>query len=185
MATSWTWPGTSPLTRGDPLSFPPALPPRRNIPAHAGRPDRPGPDPEVTGEHPRLRGATQTPARIVPMDKGTSPLTRGDLARGGPPGIGSRNIPAYAGRPTPSMVTIPYRAEHPRLRGATMSERKKSGPKGGTSPLTRGDPGQPGPCSVEARNIPAYAGRPAGKDKVTEPAREHPRLRGATRPSTS
>ena len=74
--------GSSPLTRGK-HEEPQARPARQGlIPAHAGKTGWPGRPGRWKRAHPRSRGenTSMTPRSVAPM--GSSPLTRGKLARG-------------------------------------------------------------------------------------------------------
>ena len=100
-------PGLSPLARGNP----PRWPARRGrggpIPARAGQPRTRDGDDGDRRAYPRSRGATDSAADTATVQRGLSPLARGNLpeaaarqGRGGP-------IPARAGQP---------RASRPRAR---------------------------------------------------------------------
>ena len=90
--------GSSPLTRGklDPRAQPGGD--GRLIPAHAGKTEA---DERVRGvhrAHPRSRGENGDADLTKRVAKGSSPLTRGKLDRGGANLGGDRLIPAHAGK---------------------------------------------------------------------------------------
>ena len=171
--------GSSPLTRGGPLTHQTTAPAVGLIPAYAGRTILWMKGGCNYGAHPRLRGADDFSGCHIRLPRGSSPLTRGDflllksilnwtgsspLTRGGqnPAGyfIGSIGlIPAYAGRTTAAAVIQSASAAHPRLRGADNALQRASHHASGSSPLTRG--GRSRCCARYPRRglIPAYAGR--------------------------
>ena len=92
------WAGSSPLTRGKPLSYPRT--PRRSglIPAHAGKTVPRRRCPWEIKAHPRSRGENFKPNKRAAEAIGSSPFTRGKHRRetvNHPP---TRLIPAHAGK---------------------------------------------------------------------------------------
>ena len=92
--------GSSPLTRGKPMTWTPGGWPQGLIPAHAGktRDSRamwPGPT-----AHPRSRGENYADQAVGPFRGGSSPLTRGKRARQRFAASARRLIPAHAGKTT-------------------------------------------------------------------------------------
>ena len=133
--------GTSPRTRGKPVSCAIITQCRGNIPAHAGK---------TRGclvvigkalEHPRARGENPAPPAPTNTYLGTSPRTRGKLGGATMEYRSDRNIPAHAGKTSPFFKTSPRAV--------------------GTSPRTRGKPEKIGCPTSSIRNIPAYAGKTA------------------------
>ena len=170
--------GSSPHTRGAPEreGGPPAQ--KRIIPAYAG--STVAVLEIVAGErdHPRIRGEHNTGIdRSVKM-LGSSPHTRGALARRRPAGRSGRIIPAYAG----STFDVPSSGgrarDHPRIRGEHRVCRVDGCARYGSSPHTRGARRLRSPASRSCRIIPAYA----GSTRPTSPPRyrrkDHPRIRG-------
>ena len=90
---------------------------------------------------------------------GSSPLTRGGLIaiRAARPLLGL--IPDYAGRTLSSCASTRENRAHPRLRGADKSTGLDTERYIGSSPLTRGGPGQRPGAGTRPGLIPAYAGR--------------------------
>ena len=130
----------------------------RLIPAYAGSTGLVrtlGADPAA---HPRLRGEHSACSRIVRNSAGSSPLTRGALARCSPRRCRGRLIPAYAGSTTWSgMISSSVRA-HPRLRGEHEGSIRQYLRAGGSSPLTRGALASAHDRREARWLIPAYAG---------------------------
>ena len=95
--------GSSPLTRGKPLSPDRSSVMIRLIPAHAGK-TRPGPGQcDQTAAHPRSRGENCDVVRAVFARLGSSPLTRGKPSCTACPARLSRLIPAHAGKTAPCL----------------------------------------------------------------------------------
>ena len=69
---------------------------------------------------------------------GSSPLTRGKLARQLREGMTARLIPAHAGKTVHSWGPSFRCAAHPRSRGENAQAQKRVIIKNGSSPLTRG-----------------------------------------------
>ena len=137
------------------------------------------------------------PVLVAPP--GTSPRTRGKHAV---PLIHlpqTRNIPAHAGKTSPSHFAIVGFREHPRARGEntpdnyggsiirgtsprTRGKRPRwcaaPHPERGTSPRTRGKPAVTWCGLPKGRNIPAHAGKTPSKTTTPSVAQEHPRARG-------
>ena len=90
--------GSSPLTRGKPLSVIRTAARRRLIPAHAGKTLMQPNLPPKGSAHPRSRGENTVCARSSALAIGSSPLTRGKRAGDGFT-FGVRGlIPAHAGK---------------------------------------------------------------------------------------
>ena len=70
----------------------------RNIPAYAGKTFQSQRWPYHVKEHPRVCGENVAAARRRPSPAGTSPRMRGKPIERLKPPLGSRNIPAYAGK---------------------------------------------------------------------------------------
>ena len=130
--------GSSPLTRGAPPCPSSRLRHRRIIPAYAGstrtaRPKMPG-----SSDHPRLRGEHLASPWVPMTTKGSSPLTRGALAKLEVVQHGVGIIPAYAGSTAPCHKGRPSSWDHPRLRGEHSLFVLTVTSFLGSSPLTRG-----------------------------------------------
>ena len=130
--------GSSPLTRGKPLT---AIVPRGTtglIPAHAGKTHRRSAPNGIKKAHPRSRGENANQAFGTQQNKGSSPLTRGKprhrLARNRLAGL----IPAHAGKTTFRGASGHRGWAHPRSRGENATASARTSPQPGSSPLTRG-----------------------------------------------
>ena len=90
--------GSSPLTRGKPLSRRSPAPTCRLIPAHAGKTYRFDPSAFLRPAHPRSRGENKPIDIDFNTPSGSSPLTRGKLLPRGQRARFNRLIPAHAGK---------------------------------------------------------------------------------------
>ena len=128
------------------------------IPAYAGSTTTSSAPPRASTDHPRIRGEH----REYPAG--------GQHARG--------IIPAYAGS---TVVPIPGETlawDHPRIRGEHAADPKGKIVVGGSSPHTRGAPGDELDENIAERIIPAYAGSTRKRCRAVSPRRDHPRIRG-------
>ena len=110
--------------------------------------------------------------------EGSSPLTRGKLARHGQASDGVRLIPAHAGKTVAHWYVGCASRAHPRSRGENFKFRVPDLRGRGSSPLTRGKlrdrvGGGPGDGL-----IPAHAGKTAHERVRASRVRAHPRSRG-------
>ena len=175
--------GSSPLTRGKLVA---ALVDGTDlglIPAHAGKTASPRRRRQPTAAHPRSRG--ENTSRLTPSQTvvGSSPLTRGKpchrLATRPP----RRLIPAHAGKTTRRYPDRCGTSAHPRSRGENDFPPETARPRHGSSPLTRGKPGNHRLLRWEPGLIPAHAGKTGRRDSRRVRKAAHPRSRGENRPS--
>ena len=170
--------GSSPLTRGKRLE---TLDPTRVgglIPAHAGKTWPLRTRTVARPAHPRSRGENGNALVAAVNPTGSSPLTRGKQGvdrRGGPArGL----IPAHAGKTRHQRRLSLARAAHPRSRGENRTTAHLPMTFPGSSPLTRGKPGQAADPRDRSGLIPAHAGKTAISRAVPSGTRAHPRSRG-------
>ena len=172
------WLGSSPLTRGKPTC--PARTTRtlRLIPAHAGKTVTVRELVSKERAHPRSRGENLAVDRFRERFEGSSPLTRGKRKRLPLDDLGTRLIPAHAGK-TRSRPPCPASSQaHPRSRGENAALDKEGAGVEGSSPLTRGKLGIGPSSSVMRRLIPAHAGKTLVVVEWWNASRAHPRSRG-------
>ena len=130
--------GSSPLTRGKRELKGQAFTDTGLIPAHAGKTSR-SPSPRPLAEaHPRSRGENHLSASALSSAKGSSPLTRGKLMLTLCTSIGTRLIPAHAGKTFTTRFAPSLARAHPRSRGENAKATRLFRPGSGSSPLTRG-----------------------------------------------
>ena len=176
-----TWharPGSSPLTRGKRGSLGRCSRPAGLIPAHAGKTTSFMGVPVAVGAHPRSRGENASASCAYPSTPGSSPLTRGKLERYRGFPHARRLIPAHAGKTSGSMTVASTSGAHPRSRGENPSISTLLYALRGSSPLTRGKPGQYFRDRAPRRLIPAHAGKTRPLVRPDQAVRAHPRSRG-------
>ena len=171
-------PGSSPLTRGKRVRVSPFRFGRRLIPAHAGKTSTWTGQPSTVPAHPRSRGENSVREGHVPVEGGSSPLTRGKLHAEGPPALRGRLIPAHAGKTSARGGRPCPPAAHPRSRGENLVMRELWESEFGSSPLTRGKHTSRTMYSASGRLIPAHAGKTCPPSLATTSAPAHPRSRG-------
>ena len=150
--------GSSPHTRGTPISvecWPKSV---RFIPAYAGNAGRSADVCERLAVHPRIRGERPVETGGADVAVGSSPHTRGTLFRGGWHRLCS---------------TV-----HPRIRGERLYCARAAAIRDGSSPHTRGTPLGSHCWRSNPRFIPAYAGNAAPTNALHHGVSVHPRIRG-------
>ena len=132
--------GSSPLTRGAPVSCAPTIRPLGLIPAHAGSTWKTWKWTSGTRAHPRSRGEHNISRILSDAGLGSSPLTRGALncfiEKAGECGL----IPAHAGSTGGTCPLYRPTRAHPRSRGEHEHLEQALRALQGSSPLTRGAP---------------------------------------------
>ena len=154
------------------------------IPACAGQPYSYCHSHLTVWAHPRVCGATRMCSPRVPGCLGPSPRVRGNrdfssasFARVGP-------IPACAGQPLPSPCRQLQGWAHPRVCGATHGLHHRRPGAQGPSPRVRGNPWGLVSLPPQAGPIPACAGQPWLLSSWALLWWAHPRVCGATGPSS-
>ena len=112
---------------------------------------------------------------------GSSPLTRGKLARHGRRHRRTGLIPAHAGKTKSSSRSSDLERAHPRSRGENIVDKPNILAGLGSSPLTRGKQRSPPRTAVRSRLIPAHAGKTSGTGDAYHGNTAHPRSRGENR----
>ena len=114
------------------------------------------------------------------MNKGLSPLTRGNHAHGRIRMGLNGSIPAHAGEPNSSRIAGSCLGVYPRSRGGTLRTAHFFTPLSGLSPLTRGNQRILKLNFVFRGSIPAHAGEPFLVGFNYRQGRVYPRSRGGT-----
>ena len=170
--------GSSPLTRGKRVA-PPAPPISPGlIPAHAGKTSSACGVDSGSRAHPRSRGENVDWVYNSVTGVGSSPLTRGKLLRGASRQDGRGLIPAHAGKTVPDWEHKALPGAHPRSRGENALADMGAYTGNGSSPLTRGKQQQRGRDNLDARLIPAHAGKTDSVEREAREVEAHPRSRG-------
>ena len=170
--------GSSPLTRGKREVAKVRGCDLGLIPAHAGKTRSRRRRRMAWPAHPRSRGENAVASAATHGVAGSSPLTRGKLGLAvvavGALGL----IPAHAGKTRRRSPRALGRAAHPRSRGENFEETSLLASCPGPSPLTRGKPQLLADGLVQARLIPAHAGKTSGASHPHGTNAAHPRSRG-------
>ena len=152
-------PGSSPLTRGKPLTAAARSPSMGLIPAHAGKTYQRSQRSQEPWAHPRSRGENNRRSRERAYRRGSSPLTRGKPAGWQTPAIHTGLIPAHAGKTGGRAARAPPGWAHPRSRGENTWTPAPLATCVGSSPLTRGKQNQAFRPHPNKGLIPAHAGK--------------------------
>ena len=148
------------------------------IPAHAGKTCNLGIASQSTWAHPRSRGENSAPSAGRTVRAGSSPLTRGKLAKETGVPADLRLIPAHAGKTGFGGCGEHAVWAHPRSRGENYRWRPTGPTACGSSPLTRGKL-RPGIRSRLVHGlIPAHAGKTCPGRRAPDRRTAHPRSRG-------
>ena len=170
--------GSSPLTRGKHPGARARPHPWGLIPAHAGKTQKVKTIMKLYTAHPRSRGENKRAELFDRALDGSSPLTRGKQLVNGERRYKPGLIPAHAGKTYPPPPVTPPSRAHPRSRGENVDEAVGFGPGAGSSPLTRGKHAEATVRLLNARLIPAHAGKTLRIRPATCTSRAHPRSRG-------
>ena len=170
--------GSSPLTRGKPVSGAAPHAAAGLIPAHARKTSTRGNCPSATWAHPRSRGENLASEGESAQDAGSPPLTRGKRQQAGLTLDVLGLIPAHAGKTTSSSASPTTRRAHPRSRGENTSWTRRPAGATGSSPLTRGKPPFPVIGRFLLGLIPAHAGKTVWARCARLRGWAHPRSRG-------
>ena len=129
-------------------------------------------------DHPRSRGEYEGLSPLVSASGGSSPLSRGILRAGDVYRDTAGIIPALAGNTPADRASAARQQDHPRSRGEYLLTTSDIVEKPGSSPLSRGIPGNTGHAAVGGRIIPALAGNTGSLNKTAQNSWDHPRSRG-------
>ena|GEM_PF-248540 len=174
----WHENGSSPLSRGIPITEDPITVSPRIIPALAGNTRSPVWLPRKCRDHPRSRGEYFLYASVTSSGSGSSPLSRGIRTLPKPNTVVRGIIPALAGNTGSLERCAATRRDHPRSRGEYPHASGGNWPMRGSSPLSRGIPLWRTPNPPEEGIIPALAGNTQTLSRSGEESRDHPRSRG-------
>ena len=134
----------------------------------------------VPWDHPRIRGEHARLCRILKIQVGSSPHTRGAHHSRGAASAAPRIIPAYAGSTARRRYPAALPTDHPRIRGEHVRSSGKATCPGGSSPHTRGAPPTSSFSAALRRIIPAYAGSTPAMARILRSASgSSPHTRGA------
>ena len=177
-AWSYCGGGSSPLTRGKPISTRSNASPTGLIPAHAGKTEIARAEDVNSKAHPRSRGENGVVNVSQSAIAGSSPLTRGKLTWSSRSAADAGLIPAHAGKTLLPSRSMHRMRAHPRSRGENGFIYRSEASAHGSSPLTRGKPTILITVSVFIGLIPAHAGKTQRPGLLDLRLRAHPRSRG-------
>ena len=164
-APSWTRMGLSPRVRGNPFFLTPSTSPKRSIPACAGEPPAASQSTVIMEVYPRVCGGTCRSASSLRSLSGLSPRVRGNPLPAAYPFAVLRSIPACAGEPPASRVSVCRSEVYPRVCGGTNLAQSARYGGCGLSPRVRGNHDHGIRYQLIGRSIPACAGEPSSKKR--------------------
>ena len=173
--------GPSPRGRGNRARARPTALRRGTIPAWAGEPYAASGCRAHGRDHPRVGGGTMFGKSVEITEAGPSPRGRGNLQVSPRNVFGLGTIPAWAGEPCCGRSARSRIGDHPRVGGGTGGGFRHDAAQVGPSPRGRGNPQTHSRHSRAAGTIPAWAGEPPKKSRMTHFPRDHPRVGGGTR----
>ncbi len=183
--TEYVWPwlrgGLSPRVRGNHPGLDAGLPGAGSIPACAGEPCLCRHRRHRFEVYPRVCGGTSPAGRDVVTREGLSPRVRGNLGRWLSTRTTTRSIPACAGEPRTAPIPHPVRKVYPRVCGGTPSASPSNFGILGLSPRVRGNQTQAAAERERAGSIPACAGEPSARGRMSLRWRVYPRVCGGTK----
>ena len=151
--------GSSPLTRGKPVSRTARSMTSGLIPAHAGKTEIEAIADRTYAAHPRSRGENAVMATPEVVAAGSSPLTRGKHLLALHAERLKRLIPAHAGKTYCQDCQAQTWPAHPRSRGENQGHADPGRVERGSSPLTRGKRELSTLGAASQGLIPAHAGK--------------------------
>ncbi len=175
---SMTIDGSSPRTRGTGCAISQAHLDMRFIPADAGNRQSATAAARRSTVHPRGRGEQSTSIKQPLIMLGSSPRTRGTVAKDNPNACGIRFIPADAGNRSLGRCSARHMTVHPRGRGEQGKNLVNKEGSSGSSPRTRGTAVEAAAGFIPERFIPADAGNRSCLSPARCRGSVHPRGRG-------
>ena len=154
--------------------------PSGSIPAQAGEPrsDRRAAAPR--GVYPRAGGGTIVTGPVFAANEGLSPRRRGNPARRNRDGHHRGSIPAQAGEPVPAAMSPRSLRVYPRAGGGTGTPPGRTRTREGLSPRRRGNRRDGHWGQAAKGSIPAQAGEPRVRQRLSALGRVYPRAGGGT-----
>ena len=172
--------GPSPRGRGNPGGRRLADSKAGSIPAWAGKPGIRRALCRSFWVHPRVGGETATLGHFWMTFPGPSPRGRGNHDCQAFHKRKAGSIPAWAGKPSSSALSLASSRVHPRVGGETAASLRSRGSRLGPSPRGRGNLERRRRAALSPGSIPAWAGKPRLKWGDRSPTTVHPRVGGET-----
>ena len=173
--------GLSPRVRGNPRPADDTHHQPRSIPACAGEPPNPEPNPVGAPVYPRVCGGTARIFNIAVPPAGLSPRVRGNRGSNPPAPTFIRSIPACAGEPPGVKIGLVVYQVYPRVCGGTGQPQHHRGRRAGLSPRVRGNQASDRERTRKLRSIPACAEEPGATSGGRYGQGVYPRVCGGTR----
>ena len=151
-----------------------------SIPACAGKPTTDSQARQTIMVYPRVCGETPGSSGRTSRGTGLSPRVRGNQAVAIAPLGKAGSIPACAGKPASSWVTVSVQKVYPRVCGETCPFLDQNRSIGGLSPRVRGNHDLLAVEPLYPGSIPACAGKPVGYECHQPAPRVYPRVCGET-----
>ena len=180
MSDAKKYEGLSPRTRGNLTALRTGNVESGSIPANAGEPAGSRASSSFSRVYPRERGGTSRTSRRQYDAVGLSPRTRGNRLKSVLSGGSRGSIPANAGEPATTPITVKTTWVYPRERGGTQGMGASGSPGLGLSPRTRGNLPAGGVVGDFGGSIPANAGEPLVWGLAAGWSWVYPRERGGT-----
>ena len=172
--------GLSPRVRGNPGGGVHDVQLGGSIPACAGEPAKTRPFLRRRSVYPRVCGGTLRDMALSRRRSGLSPRVRGNPGNVSPVDRVNRSIPACAGEPGGHCRASHRRRVYPRVCGGTHHKFLVEMVKPGLSPRVRGNRGSRSRMRQRRRSIPACAGEPDKRARLTTDGMVYPRVCGGT-----
>ena len=173
--------GLSPRVRGNRAFRRLRLFRSRSIPARAGEPAQQPQRDQAVLLYPRACGGTGRQTLYPGNAVGLSPRVRGNLHQLEDYRLDTRSIPARAGEPPVTVSLSACERVYPRACGGTKYIHHAANAINGLSPRVRGNLMLYAPILARVRSIPARAGEPARRRRLSHWSRVYPRACGGTR----
>ena len=130
--------------------------------------------------YPRVCGGTLGVPADVSLTEGLSPRVRGNLSLPASAGLTHGSIPACAGEPQACRHSSSAGWVYPRVCGGTIRDANVYDLYHGLSPRVRGNLQPASPTTCTSRSIPACAGEPAVRNRLSLRVGVYPRVCGGT-----
>ena len=130
--------------------------------------------------YPRVGGETTTAELSGVQVTGLSPRGRGNRRRRRRAVRRAGSIPAWAGKPCPSLQSCSTFGVYPRVGGETNARKRTNRASSGLSPRGRGNPSGDSSRLASFGSIPAWAGKPRAERGREIGQKVYPRVGGET-----
>ena len=172
--------GLSPRGRGNHFWQSPSRTRFGSIPAWAGKPASLFRPLSRLWVYPRVGGETSKYSENSQWFRGLSPRGRGNHIDVVLEGTIWGSIPAWAGKPSSTIMPACYHGVYPRVGGETLHHHDLQTMYDGLSPRGRGNRTTHHACQARGWSIPAWAGKPSACSSPSANQKVYPRVGGET-----